>query len=121
MQDDPRIPSRYRFRKRERIRSRSDIRRVFSEGARHSVRGMGLYVAPNDGPVTRAVFVTVRKYGNAVERNRARRVVSECWRLAKPDARPGFDAVFVIYRGPDSMADREPQVRALARRAGLVA
>jgi ribonuclease P protein component len=81
---------------------------------------MRLHYLPTGASVTRAVFVTVRKYGNAVARNRARRVVSECWRLAKPGLASGYDAVFVIYPGQDSPAVRCPQVQALVQRAGLV-
>ncbi len=81
---------------------------------------MRLHYLATGGSVNRAVFVTVRKYGNAVARNRARRVVSECWRLAKPGLASGFDAVFVIYPGEDTAAFRCTQVRALVQRAGLV-
>ncbi len=119
MQDDAGSALRFRFRKRERIRTRRDIGAVFDGGARASVKGMRLHVLPNGGAENRAVFVTVRKYGNAVARNRARRVVSECWRLAKGGLRQGYDVVFVIYPGPDSSALRKPQVDELLRKSGL--
>jgi ribonuclease P protein component len=110
----------FRFGKHERIRTRRDISKVFDSGSRCSVKGMRLHYLATGASVTRAVFVTVRKYGNAVARNRARRVVSECWRLAKPGLASGFDAVFVIYPGQDNSATRCPQVQALVQRAGLV-
>lgn len=81
---------------------------------------MRLHYLATGSSTTRAVFVTVRKYGNAVARNRARRVVSECWRLAKPCIASGFDAVIVIYPGEDTAAVRCTQVRALVQRAGLL-
>ena len=81
---------------------------------------MRLHYLATGANINRAVFVTVRKYGNVVARNRARRVVSECWRLAKPGLASGFDAVFVIYPGKDTAAVRCPQLRALVQRAGLV-
>ncbi|HPE36932.1 MAG TPA: ribonuclease P protein component [Spirochaetales bacterium] len=108
-----------RFPRRERIQSRREIGAVFDLGARWSVKGMRLHLRPTGGADNRAVFVTVRKYGNAVRRNRARRVVSECWRLAKGGLNRGYDAVFVIYPGADTFADRNPQVLELLRRAGL--
>ena len=81
---------------------------------------MRMHYRATGSTTIRAVFVTVRKYGNAVARNRARRVVSECWRLTKPALVGGYDAVFVIYPGEDSSAVRCPQVQALVQRAGLV-
>jgi ribonuclease P protein component len=110
----------FRFGKHERIRTRRDISKVFDSGSRFSVKGMRLHYLPTGSSVNRAVFMTVRKYGNAVARNRARRVVSECWRLAKPGLTTGFDAVFVIYPGEDTAKVRCPQVLALVQRAGLV-
>ncbi|MFH2115024.1 MAG: ribonuclease P protein component [Spirochaetota bacterium] len=110
----------FRFGKHERIRTRRDISKVFDSGSRCSVKGMRLHYLATGANINRAVFVTVRKYGNAVARNRARRVVSECWRLAKPGLASGFDAVFVIYPGKDTAAVRCPQLRALVQRAGLV-
>ena len=38
---------------------------------------------PNGIEANRAVFVPVRSYANAVARNRARRLVRECWRIGK--------------------------------------
>jgi ribonuclease P protein component len=111
----------FRFRKIERIRKRRDISLVFSEGARWSTKGMRLNVRPNGGHTTRAVFVTVKKYGNAVQRNRARRVVSECWRLAKSGIIPGMDIVVMIFPDEDRLELRCIQLRAVLRKALLVA
>ncbi len=119
MSDDERGASGFRFRKSERIRTRRDISRVFDEGVRWSGRGLRLNVRPNGGAETRAVFVTVRKYGNAVARNKARRVVSECWRLMKPSIVPGMDVVVVIFPGDDRFELRNGQLEAVLRRASL--
>jgi len=118
--DDERSAADFRFRKRERIRTRSDISRVFNEGSRWSTKGMRLNVLRNGGAETRAVFVTVRKYGNAVERNRARRVVSECWRLLKSTVIQGLDVVVLIYPDQDSMGVRQSQLETLVHRAKVV-
>ncbi len=119
MQDEEGGVARFCFKKRERIRTRREIGAVFDGGVRWSVKGMRLHVLPNGGADSRAVFVTVRKYGNAVARNRARRVVSECWRLVKGGLKSGFDLAFVIFPGPDSAVTRRPQLDELVRRAGL--
>lgn len=111
----------FRFRKTERIRKGRDISLVFSEGSRWSTKGIRLNVRPNGARTTRAVFVTVKRYGNAVQRNRARRVVSECWRLAKPGIVPGMDVVVMIFPDEDRMESRRMQLHAVLRKASLVA
>lgn len=120
MDGDARSAAGFRFRKFERIRTRRDMTRVFDEGTRWTTRGMRLNLRPNGGAVTRAVFVTVRKYGNAVARNRARRVVSECWRLGKHKVASGYDVVVVIYPGEDTFVSRNEQLGFLLRRASLL-
>lgn len=120
MPDDERGAPGFRFRKTERIRTRRDISKVFDEGRRWSGRGLRLNVRPNGGAVTRAVFVTVRKYGNAIHRNRARRVVSESWRLNKHRVKPGLDVVVVIFPDIDTLEHRNAQLETVLRRASLV-
>lgn len=110
----------YRFRKSERIRERRDISKAFDEGARWSTKGLRLNVRPNGTGMTRATFVTVRKYGNAVCRNRARRVVSECWRLRKKGVASGLDVVVVIFPDRDDFCVRDAQLETLLRKASLV-
>jgi len=81
---------------------------------------MRLNVLQNGGAETRAVFVTVRRYGNAVERNRARRVVSECWRLLKTTVIRGLDVVVLIYPDQDTLDIRKQQLDTLVHRAKVV-
>ncbi|GAB1455096.1 hypothetical protein MASR2M48_04030 [Spirochaetota bacterium] len=119
MSTDERGATGFRFRKSERIRARRDISRVFDEGVRWSGKGMRLNVRPNGGAETRAVFVTVKKYGNAIARNRARRVVSECWRLAKHRIATGMDVVVVIFPGDDDFKPRQRQLEAILYRSAL--
>jgi len=118
--DDERTARSFRFRKTERIRTRREISRVFDDGVRWTTKGLRITVVPNGGTQTRAVFVTVRKYGNAVVRNRARRVVSECWRLMKSTLIKGVDVVVVIFPGEDRFQVRKAQLESLVQRAALV-
>ncbi|HSV56219.1 MAG TPA: ribonuclease P protein component [Magnetospirillaceae bacterium] len=108
------------FRKRERIRDRGDIDRTMRCGARYSVKGMRLHVAMNGVDLVRALFIPVRRYGNAVRRNRARRMASEAFRLAKSRITPGRDLVFVLYPGTDTFEERSGQVGRVLRLAGIL-
>lgn len=55
---------------------------------------MILYVAPSEGEA-RAGFVTGRRVGGAVQRNRARRLLREAWRALAPRVQGGHDLVVV--------------------------
>jgi ribonuclease P protein component len=67
----------------------------------------------------RFAITTVRKYGNAVERNYARRVLKEIYRNAKHDLPPGLDIIIVLFPGDFGFHDREKQFAKLIRRAGF--
>ena len=54
-----------------------------------------LNAAPNGQEGNRFGFVTGKKVGGAVERNRARRLIREAVRLKLPLLKPGYDLVWV--------------------------
>lgn len=62
----------------------------------------------------------VRKYGNAVRRNRARRVMKEAFRSMKADLSVGYDLVVVLYPGEDGLENRRKQLHQLCVKAGLL-
>lgn len=93
---------------------------IFARGARFSCKGMRLHVLPNDLEASRVVIAPVRSYPNAVARNRAKRVLRECWRLEKAEIAPGHDVAVVLYPGFDRYVEREAQLDRLLRQAGLV-
>jgi ribonuclease P protein component len=81
---------------------------------------MRIHVLPNSAQeASRVVFVPVHSYPSAVARNRARRVVRECWRLDKARLAPGRDVAVVLYPGFDRYDERKAQLERLLRQAGL--
>lgn len=89
-----------RFPKEEILRRKKDIDRVFRSGRRLSVQGVKLYCLENGLDYSRFFVTLVRKFGNSVERNRARRVLKEAYRLKKQNLPPGWDFVFVLFPSP---------------------
>jgi ribonuclease P protein component len=80
-----------------------------------------LYVAPGDGP-SRAAWITGKRVGSAVARNRARRLLREAWGAVAPAVRDGYDLVMVA-RGPFEKAgapELTAEIEELLRRAGLI-
>ena len=82
---------------------------------------MLLYVLPQEGPV-RAAFVTSRRIGGAVVRNRARRQMKEAWRSLLRTVTDGFDVVFAARPGLPGVttSDLAREMKELLEQAGVV-
>ncbi len=73
----------------------SDFRRAYTKGKSLVGSLVVSYVRKNQLKVTRVGITTSKKVGNAVERNRARRVIREAYRQISEQVKPGYDLVFV--------------------------
>lgn len=84
------------FRPRERIRRRSEFQVVYDRGARFHSRFGTVFLLPNGLAWARLGIAATRKFGGAVERNRAKRRIRDVFRRHK--IAPGFDIVVVPKR-----------------------
>ena len=109
----------FRFRRDERLKRREEIRAVFNRREAVGCPGAKLFRLENGLARNRIAFTFARKFGNAVERNRARRVGREAYRLLKNRLRSGYDLVLLVYPGRDFLADRMDQLETLFFRSGL--
>ena len=82
----------------ETIKSKRDFGRVFSDGKRanHRLVRMTALRLDEGGP-SRVAFVAPKRLGNAVFRNRCKRVLREAARMAGYP-RTGFDVIFFATR-----------------------
>lgn len=92
---------------------------MFARGRKVSCSGAKLFFIANNRPENRVAFTFARKYGNAVHRNRSRRLSREAYRLMRPSLRPGYDLVVLVYPGSDELAIRKRQFDELFRKAGM--
>ena len=105
------------FPRSHRLRSRSEFSRVFDARVRESRGPLTFYAAPNDLSHSRLGLSLSRRVGNAVRRNRIKRLLRESFRLRQHDLPPGFDIVVVVRpHEPLSLADYESMMIDLARR-----
>jgi len=94
------LDGRSTFPKRERLQRNYEFRRVYEQGRRQEGKFVVLYVledttaAAATGRRTLGV-VTGRKIGNAVARNRARRLLREAYRLNKHKLKSNLQIVMV--------------------------
>ncbi|MEI6668205.1 MAG: ribonuclease P protein component [Acidobacteriota bacterium] len=68
----------------ERVRRRPEFLANYERGTRCSSRLMTVFVMANGGAMARLGIAATRKYGNAVQRNRAKRLIREVFRRHKP-------------------------------------
>jgi ribonuclease P protein component len=80
-----------------------------------------LFVLKNNLPCSRICFTFSRGFGNAVARNRARRLSREAFRLMKRRLSGGYDLILLVY--PESertFSERAGQLEFLFSKAGLL-
>lgn len=123
----------FRFPRNEKLKGRDEIREVFNRRRNFSCSGAKLFVLDNGLPYNRIAFTFSRKFGNAVERNRSRRLSREVYRQIRNRLKKGYDLVLLIYpernldsaetrrglSGRNTFSVRMDQLRTLFSRAGL--
>jgi ribonuclease P protein component len=87
------------FGRDRRIRKRADFLRVQSQGQRASTAHFTLLVAVGVPGPSRLGIVVTKKIGNAVARNRVKRVCRECFRLWPDYVPEGIDLVVIAKEG----------------------
>jgi ribonuclease P protein component len=85
-----------RFRPPEHVRKRADFELIYKTGFKRSGRLMTMFTRDREAGAARLGIAATRKMGQAVERNRAKRLVRELFRHHKPTE--GIDVVVVPRR-----------------------
>jgi ribonuclease P protein component len=114
--------------KRHRLRRNADIRRVYRQGKRRHHPLLKLYAARVAGPEpasaqpSRFAVSISRRVGNAVVRNRSKRLVREALRAHMPAIEPGWDCLFVARSrlAGATYAEVEAAVRQLLGQAKIL-
>ncbi|MGL4986386.1 MAG: ribonuclease P protein component [Treponemataceae bacterium] len=90
-----------KFSKRERVSQSSDIRKLLKTGKSFYSTGVKLFILPNNSGINRFAVTLKRGFGNAVQRNRAKRLAREVYRQLKSLLYTGYDLLVFFYPHSD--------------------
>ena len=79
----------------ETLKTNSDFRRAYARGKSYTNPALVMYVRKNRAGSCRIGITASKKIGNAVQRNRARRVIREAFRQINLPLKGHYDLVFV--------------------------
>jgi len=113
----PPVNGKFRFPAELRLKRSADFQRIYDNGRRLGDAHLLLFALPHPAGGTRAGFSVSRKHGNAVRRNRLKRLLREAFRLNRQQLPAGFDFVLVPRQRDDfSLEDFGRSLRTLAGR-----
>jgi ribonuclease P protein component len=93
-----------RFQKSERLVKRKEFQVVFDGGRKFRNNELLVFALPNGMDKSRLGLVVGKKVGNAVRRNRIKRILREAFRLNKGLLNPHIDLILIPRPGLKSPA-----------------
>ena len=77
------------------LRKKSDFNCIYNKGKSIGDRYVVLFYRKNGFKFNRTAFLASKKVGNAVSRNRARRLMKESYRTLSSKLEDGYDYIFI--------------------------
>lgn len=91
--------------KRQHLRSSLDFKRIYGEKRRAGDAHLLLFAGRNDEGCARFGLSVSRKHGNAVRRNRIKRLLREAFRLSQHQLPAGIDLILIPRQNSNSSVD----------------
>lgn len=105
------------------LKKKKDFQAVYSRGKSYANRFLVLYVFRSNGFQGKVGFAAGKKLGNAVKRNRVKRLLRESYRMNQDAIKEGVSLLFVGRKAAVDAGcqDLEKAFLALANKAGIMA
>ena len=97
------------------LRKQRDFARVYKQGKSKGGRFAVIIYKRNGLKYNRTAFVSSKKVGNSVERNRSRRLMRAAYQAMEPNIKSGYDIIFVARAAINGCM--EPEVEKQLRKA----
>ncbi|MBR2539963.1 MAG: ribonuclease P protein component [Mogibacterium sp.] len=104
------------------LRKQKDFVRIYNHGTSKGSKYVVVIYKKNNLGYTRTAFVSSKKVGNSVQRNRSRRLMRESFRSFSQRVKEGFDIIFVARNFINEAGEKEVE-RAMfgaVRACGLI-
>ena len=95
------------LRRQYRLRKPRDFAKVYSKGVSTASRLVVVYALPSQGDCVRVGVAAGKKLGNAVVRNRIKRIIRAALREIRPNIKLGFDLVVIGRAGAANAKTQE--------------
>ena len=93
----------FSFRKEERIFRRAELVDLNIHGRRYYTKNFLVILKQNRRDITRLGITASKRVGNAVKRNRTKRLIREFFRLNKQQIPKGYDISIIALRVNDAL------------------
>ncbi|MCF0230467.1 MAG: ribonuclease P protein component [Parasporobacterium sp.] len=81
--------------KKEVLRKKEDFNHIYKKGKSIPERYIVMFYRRNNLSYNRTAFLASKKVGNSVQRNRAKRLMKESFRLTECNIKNGYDIIFI--------------------------
>lgn len=107
--------------KKLKIRNNREFRKVYDKGKSIANKHLVMFYIKNGLDYNRVGFSTTKKLGNAIIRNRVKRLIKESYRLNNHELTNGYDIVFLarVRANNASYKDIEKSIINLFKRSKL--
>ena len=91
------------------LRNQKDFVKVYNKGKSRGSRYTVILYRKNNLGFSRTAFVSSKKVGNSVKRNRARRLMRESYRSFSESVNKGYDIIFVARNTINEASEKDVQ------------
>ena len=108
--------------KKDILRRKEDFSSIYKKGKSVGDKFVVVFTKKNNLSYNRTAFLASKKVGNAVARNRARRLMKESYRSVNDQLATGYDIIFIARKTitNSKFADVKKSIEAATKRAGIL-